>query len=328
MRFAFKTSPQNTTWAQMLAVWQAADDIDVYESGWTFDHFYPIFADSDGPCLEGWTTLTALAQATTRLRLGTLVTGIHYRHPAVLANMAAALDIISNGRLELGIGAGWNEEESGAYGIELGTIKERFDRFEEACEVLTSLLSQDTTDFDGKYYQLKGARNEPKGPQRPHPPICIGGSGEKRTLRITARYAQHWNFAGGPPDLFARKRDVLAAHCADIGRDPTRDHHVGPPATGTGPQLRAGPRRRGRAGSRRPGPGHRLYRPAARPSRPGTTGGGDPGFGPSYLDNDSVKLSKRFVYRGVHKLGRYTPNSSNSRAVTRRSLFCGEFVAL
>ncbi len=204
----------------MLAVWKAADDIDVYESGWTFDHFYPIFSDSTGPCLEGWTTLTALAQATTRLRLGTLVTGIHYRHPAVLANMVAALDIISNGRLELGIGAGWNEEESGAYGIELGSIKERLDRFEEACQVLTSLLSQETTDFDGTYYQLKAARNEPKGPQRPHPPICIGGSGEKRTLRITARYAQHWNFVGGTPEEFARKRAVLAAHCEDIGRDP------------------------------------------------------------------------------------------------------------
>ena len=165
----------------MLAVWQAADDIDVFESGWTFDHFYPIFSDSTGPCLEGWTTLTALAQATKRLRVGMLVTGIHYRHPAVLANMAAALDIISNGRLELGIGAGWNEEESGAYGIELGSIKERFDRFEEACEVLTSLLSKETTTFDGKFYQLKDARNEPKGPQKPHPPICIGGSGEKRT---------------------------------------------------------------------------------------------------------------------------------------------------
>ena len=204
----------------MLAVWQAADDIDVFESGWTFDHFYPIFSDSTGPCLEGWTTLTALAQATKRLRLGTLVTGIHYRHPAVLANMAAALDIISNGRLELGIGAGWNEEESGAYGIELGSIKERFDRFEEACEVLTSLLSRDTTNFDGKFYQLKDARNQPRGPQQPHPPICIGGSGEKRTLRITAKYADHWNFVGGAPEEFARKRDVLASHCADIGRDP------------------------------------------------------------------------------------------------------------
>ena len=134
--------------------------------------------------------------------------------------MAAALDIVSNGRLELGIGAGWNEEESSAYGIELGTITERCDRFEEACQVLVGLLSAETTDFDGKYFQLKAARNEPKGPQRPHPPICIGGSGEKRTLRITAKYAQHWNFVAGTPEEFARKRDVLAAHCADIGRDP------------------------------------------------------------------------------------------------------------
>ncbi|MFJ1455684.1 LLM class F420-dependent oxidoreductase [Nocardia sp. N2S4-5] len=220
MRFAFKTSPQDTRWADMLAVWRAADDINVYESGWTFDHFYPIFSDSTGPCMEGWTTLTALAQATQRLRLGTMVTGVHYRHPAVLANMAATLDIISGGRLELGIGAGWNEEESGAYGIPLGTITERLDRFEEACQVLIGLLSQETTDFDGKFYQLSAARNEPKGPQRPHPPICIGGNGEKRTLRITARYAQHWNFVTGTVEEFARKRDVLAAHCADIGRDP------------------------------------------------------------------------------------------------------------
>lgn len=220
MRFAFKTSTQNTTWDDMLAVWRVADQIDVYESGWTFDHFYPIFSDPTGPCLEGWTTLTALAQATTRLRLGTLVTGIHHRHPAVLANMAAALDIISGGRLELGIGAGWNEEESEAYGIELGSLTERFDRFDEACQVLIGLLSQETTDFDGRFFRLHAARNEPKGPQRPHPPICIGGNGEKRTLRITAKYADHWNFVGGTPAEFARKRDVLKAHCADVGRNP------------------------------------------------------------------------------------------------------------
>jgi F420-dependent oxidoreductase-like protein len=220
VRFAFKTSPQNTTWAEMLPIWQLADDIEVYESGWTFDHFYPIFSDPTGPCLEGWVTLTALAQATKRLRLGALVTGIHYRHPAVLANMAATLDVISNGRLELGIGAGWNEEESGAYGIELGSIRDRSDRFDEACQVIVGLLTQETTDFDGRFYHLKAARNEPKGPQQPHPPICIGGSGEKRTLLTTARYAQHWNFVGGTPAEFAHKRDVLAAHCADVGRDP------------------------------------------------------------------------------------------------------------
>ena len=220
MRFAFKTSPQNTTWAELLATWRAADAIDVYESGWLFDHFYPIFSDPTGPCLEGWTTLTALAQATSRLRLGTLVTGVHHRHPAVLANMAAALDIISAGRLELGIGAGWNQRESRAYGIELGTVGQRMDRFEEACQVLIGLLSAETTDFSGTYYRLTGARNEPKGPQRPHPPICIGGSGEKRTLRSAARYAQHWNFVNGTVAEFARKRAVLAEHCADIGRDP------------------------------------------------------------------------------------------------------------
>jgi F420-dependent oxidoreductase-like protein len=229
MRFAFKTAPQNTTWADMLAVWREGDQIEAFESGWSFDHFYPIFGDSTGPCLEGWTTLAALAQATRRLRLGVLVTGIHYRHPAVLANMAAAIDIVSDGRLELGLGAGWNEEESGAYGIELGSRRERSDRFEEACQVIISLLSQETTTFDGTYYQLKDARNEPKGPQRPHPPICIGGSGEKRTLRTTALYAQHWNFVGGPVEEFARKRDVLHAHCADVGRDPreiTLSSHV------------------------------------------------------------------------------------------------------
>ena len=232
MRFAFKTSPQNTTWADMLAVWQQADDIDVFESGWTFDHFYPIFSDSSGPCLEGWTTLTALAQATTRLRLGTLVTGVHYRHPAVLANMAAALDIISNGRLELGIGAGWNEEESGAYGIELGTLKERFDRFEEACQVLISLLSEETTDFDGKFYQLKGARNEPKGPQRPHPADLHWWQ------RRETHAADHGTLC---PTLEFRRGDArrVRAQARCPGRTlrrhrarPEGDHSVGPPAPG------------------------------------------------------------------------------------------------
>jgi F420-dependent oxidoreductase-like protein len=241
MRFAFKTAPQNTTWPDMLAVWREADDIEIFESGWTFDHFYPIFSDSTGPCLEGWTATTALAQATRRLRFGLLVTGIHYRHPAVLAKMAATLDVISGGRLELGIGAGWNEEESGAYGIPLGSPRERSDRFEEACEVLVGLLSQETTDFSGTYYQLDSARCEPKGPQRPHPPICVGGSGERRTLRTAARFAQHWNFVGGTPEEFARKRDVLHRHCQDIGRDPkeiTLSSHVRlDPAQGVGPTV-------------------------------------------------------------------------------------------
>jgi F420-dependent oxidoreductase-like protein len=222
MRFAFKTAPQHTTWADMLDVWRAGDDIEIFESAWNFDHFYPIRGDSTGPCLEGWTMLAAMAQATRRLRLGCLVTGAHYRHPAVLANMAATVDVISGGRLELGIGAGWNEEESGAYGIELGSPAQRSDRFEEACQVLVGLLSQDndTFSFAGQYFRLQQARCDPKPVQAPHPPLCVGGSGERRTLRTAARYAQHWNFVGGTPDEFRAKRDVLWAHCADVGRDP------------------------------------------------------------------------------------------------------------
>ncbi len=221
MRFAIKTAPQHTTWQDMLDVWRAADDIDVYESAWNFDHFYPIFStDSHGPCLEAWTMLAAMAQATRRLRVGCLVTGIVYRHPAVLASMATTVDIVSDGRLELGIGAGWNEEECGAYGIRLGSLKERFDRFDEACEVLVSLLSRRSTDFSGRFFQLADAYSEPKPVQQPHPPICIGGTGEKRTLRTAARWAQHWNYPGGTIEQWRQKRDVLHRHCADLGRDP------------------------------------------------------------------------------------------------------------
>lgn len=229
MRFAFKTANQYSAWSDILAVWKEADGIDLFESGWLFDHFYPIKSRQrpepalTGPCLEGWTMLAALAQATSRLRLGTMVTGVHYRHPAVLANMAATVDIVSEGRLDLGIGAGWNEQESGAYGIELGTLRQRFDRFDEACQVLIGLLSRDndTFDFEGEYYHLTEARCEPKGPQAPHPPIVIGGTGEKRTLRAVARYAQQWDASNvASTDEFAHKLDVLHAHCADIGRDP------------------------------------------------------------------------------------------------------------
>jgi F420-dependent oxidoreductase-like protein len=223
VRFGFKTSPQHTTWQAMLDVWQAADDIELYESGWNFDHFYPIHSDnSHGPCLEGWSTLTALAQATKRIRVGVLVTGLPYRHPAVMANMAATVDVISNGRLELGLGAGWNDEEADAYGISLGaTLTERFDMFDEALEVIVSLLTNEVSNFSGQHFTLTNAYCEPKPLQRPHPPICIGGAGPKRTLPATARWAQHWNFPGGPVDSWKASRDLLWAECERIGRDPS-----------------------------------------------------------------------------------------------------------
>jgi F420-dependent oxidoreductase-like protein len=220
MRFALSTSQQNTTWEKMLSVWREVDDIDLFESGWVFDHFYPIFSDSTGPCLEGWMVMAALAQATERIRVGNLVTGMVYRHPAILANMAATLDITSGGRLELGIGAAWNEEEINAYGLELGTLRQRFDRFEEGLQVIIGMLTQETTTFSGTYFNVTDARCNPKPVQRPHPPICIGGSGERRTIPIAARYAQHLNLGAPDVETFKHKRDVLQQRCADIGRDP------------------------------------------------------------------------------------------------------------
>lgn len=219
MRYAFSTSPQRTTWPWLLEVWQRADALSVFESGWTFDHLYPLFGDSTEDCMEGWITLTALLQSTSRVRGGVLVTDMVYRHPAVLANMASTLDITSGGRLELGIGAGWNEEECEAFGIELGSMRERFDRFEEGLEVVTSLLRNDRTTFEGTYYTLRDAMNNPKPIQSPLP-MCIGGSGRRRTLPLTARYAHHWNFSGTEPAEFAACRDVLHDACAAIGRDP------------------------------------------------------------------------------------------------------------
>ncbi|MFM7785422.1 MAG: TIGR03560 family F420-dependent LLM class oxidoreductase [Gammaproteobacteria bacterium] len=222
MLYAIKTSPQCTTWEDMLAIWQAADRMPEFHSAWTFDHFYPInVPDTSGPCMEGWITLTALAQATQRIRVGCMVTGTLYRHPAVLANMAATLDIVSKGRLELGLGAGWSEEECHAYGIDLGTLTQRFDRFEEACEVIHGLLVNETTDFNGKLYTLRNARCNPPPVQRPHPPICIGGNGEKRTFPLVARWAQHWNYAGYDLEGFVAKRTVLHRICREQGRDPS-----------------------------------------------------------------------------------------------------------
>src|SRR3954454_24514981 len=219
MRFGIKTAPQHTTWAAMLDVWRAADDIELFESAWNFDHFYPIFSDSDGPCLEGWTVLAAMAQATRRIRVGCQVTGMIYRHPAVLANMAATVDIVSGGRLDVGLGAGWNQQECDAYGITLPPLKERFDRFDEGVEAIVLLLSQEHSNLDGKYVHLTNARCEPKPVQRPHPPIVIGGNSPTRTLRTVARFAQQWNSTAGI-EHWPAINETLGKRCAEIGREP------------------------------------------------------------------------------------------------------------
>jgi F420-dependent oxidoreductase-like protein len=221
LSWGIKTMPQYTTYKDMLRVWKEADALPVFEHAWVFDHFMPIGdMDPSGPCLEGWTLLAALAAQTERLRVGVMVTGNTYRHPAVLANMGATLDSISNGRLDFGLGAGWNELEHSAYGIPLYAPGERIARFAEACEVIKLLWTEKAPDFNGQYYQLKGAFCEPKPVQKPHPPLVIGGGGERKTLRVTAHYADIWNYGGGPVDEFRHKNVVLDEHCAAIGRDP------------------------------------------------------------------------------------------------------------
>jgi F420-dependent oxidoreductase-like protein len=220
MRLSFKTRPQHSEWQPIVDFWKEGDRIELYDAGWTFDHLDPIFSDPTGPVFEGWTMLAALSGIVRRVRLGVMVTGNTYRHPAVLANMAASLDVISGGRLEIGLGTGWVESEHAAYGIPLPPWSERFDRLEEACEVLHLLFTEDAADFSGTFYSLDGARALPKPLQKPHPPIVIGGTGEKRTLRIAARWADQWNLPGGDPDTLRRKLGVLHRHCAEVGRDP------------------------------------------------------------------------------------------------------------
>lgn len=219
-RHAIKTPPHHAAWSQFLDVWREADRIDVFESAWNWDHFYPLAPPYDGPNLECWTMLAALAQATSRLRLGAMVNGMHHRHPAVTANMAATLDIISGGRFELGIGAGWNEMESNAYGIELGTLRQRFDRFDEGVEIIRSLLDNRVTNFHGRYFTVTEAWCEPKPVQRKLP-IVVGGKGRTRTLRTAARWADQWDmtFPADPGEWLALD-EVLRSHCGEVGRDP------------------------------------------------------------------------------------------------------------
>lgn len=220
LSWGVKTAPQHTTYDAMLKVWQEADDTPAFEHAWLFDHFSPIQGGLDGPCFEGWTLLAALAAQTSRLRLGLMVTGNTYRHPAILAHMAATVDVISNGRLDFGIGAGWNEYEHTSMGIPLYAPGERIRRLGEACEIIRQLWTQHLTDFEGRYYQLKEARCEPKPIQKPYPPFVIGGSGEQLTLRVVAQYADIWNAMPATVEDFRHKLDVLHGHCAAVGRDP------------------------------------------------------------------------------------------------------------
>lgn len=218
-------------WPTAAQSWDSVIEIANHceQTGWDgvyfADHFMPNSEDAaptDGDMLECWSVLAALAGLVPRVQLASLVSSVTYRHPAVLAKIATAIDQISGGRLTLGVGAGWQLNEHAAYGLELGTVRERLDRFSEAVQIMRSLLSQPRTTFDGAYYRLADAPSQP-GPVGARLPLLIGGAGERRTMRLAAQYADHWN-CWSTPDLLAHKMSVLRAHCEQAGRDPAEIH--------------------------------------------------------------------------------------------------------
>lgn len=219
-----------SAWLSLTVPWESVLDQakHVEATGWdgiyVADHFMPNAEDTSGPTQECWTSLAALATTIPRVRLGSLVTGNTYRHPAVLAKMAAQVDIISGGRLVLGLGAGWQQNEHEAYGIDFHTLGGRMRRLEEAAEIIKSLYQNERTDFEGRVYSVTDAPLAPKPVQAGGPPLLIGGGGEKRTLRIAARFADEWNVWGSPQTL-ARKGEVLRQHCEEVGRDPAAIRH-------------------------------------------------------------------------------------------------------
>jgi F420-dependent oxidoreductase-like protein len=225
LRFGIKTPQQHTSYEDLLTVWQEADAIPAFEHGWLFDHLNPIESSAAagpgvvGPCFEAWTLLTALATQTKRLRLGLMTACNTYRDPALHAQIAATADVISGGRIDFGIGAGWNVYEHESRNIPLPPPAERIRRLEEGVIIAKRLWTEASVTYSGKYYSLNDARVEPKPVQAPHPPVMIGGGGEQLTLKVVAKHADQWNFVGGNVETFRHKVEVLQRHCDTVGRD-------------------------------------------------------------------------------------------------------------
>ena len=202
--------------------WQDADELG-YHGVWNYDHFYGLYLAGQPlelPTLEGWTTLAAMGKVTKRARIGCMVTGVTYRHPAVLANMAVAVDHISGGRLEFGIGAAWHEPEHVTYGIEFPSAGTRIAMLDEACTIIRRLWTEDKVDHDGRFWTLREALCSPK-PVQERVPIVIGGSGPKKTLRVVAKHADEWNAPLSAPTDYRELNKIFEDHCADVGRDPS-----------------------------------------------------------------------------------------------------------
>jgi F420-dependent oxidoreductase-like protein len=218
IRFGVHSGPQNISFGDYRDLWLRSEALG-FEWVSDFDHFLPIMSDPTGPQFEGTTLLAAMAAETSRVRCGMLVLGVTYRHPAVVANIAATIDHVSGGRLELGMGAAWFELEHDQYGIPFPRIGVRMDMLDEACRVLRGLWTEERFTFDGVHYRLEDAQMDPK-PLQSRLPLMIGGDGEKRTLRIVAEHADVWNTGLGDIETFRHKLDVLSRHCAEVGRDP------------------------------------------------------------------------------------------------------------
>jgi F420-dependent oxidoreductase-like protein len=218
--FTFSGLPDDGMFEQVADLAVAGEESG-FDSVWVMDHFWqlPPLGGPTQPMLEGYTLLGGLAARTRRVKLGTLVTGVTYRNPALLAKMVTTLDIVSGGRAILGIGAAWYEEEHDGLGFDFPTAGERLDRLEEALQICRAMFSEEAPSFTGKHYRIEKALNVPRPIQPDGLPIMVGGSGEKRTLRLVAQYADMCNVSGSP-DTVRRLLGVLERHCADVGRDP------------------------------------------------------------------------------------------------------------
>jgi F420-dependent oxidoreductase-like protein len=219
VRFGLDVSQHQLTWDEIVARARLAEEAGL-DGVWVFDHFKALYADPRGPSLEAWTLLAALARETSRIRLGTLVTGMTHRHPSVLAAEVVTVDHLSDGRVECAVGAAWNEPEHHELGIAFPSTAERMDRLEEGVQVLRLLFTGDDVTFEGRHYRLENATYNPKPVQQPHPPIWVGGEGRRRTLPIAGRYADAWHGWAANAAELREMTEVIDRVAQDAGRDP------------------------------------------------------------------------------------------------------------
>jgi F420-dependent oxidoreductase-like protein len=210
---------EGLNWDRWRRIVRATEDLG-FESLWRSDHFFSLMGPRDREALETFVSLVHVAENSSRIRFGTLVCSMTFRHPSLLARMAAGVDQLSGGRFILGIGAGWNLPEHEAFGIPFPPLKERMDMLEEGARVIRALWGPDPSSLDGRFFRLKDARMNPKPAQSPAP-LLVGGAGEKRTLRVVARYADEWNVPAMPLDRYGAKVEALERHCERAGRDPS-----------------------------------------------------------------------------------------------------------